>query len=234
VSQIVIDNTNVVSEQVRGVLTGKLTVALGGRQEVGVYGHVALDRGDVDLFGRRYTVDHAEVAFDGSLDPMLDIRITRDFPEVTTITEIKGRLSKPDLDMRSEPATYSQAELLGFLLGGEPNAAPNTASAAEKVAQSGTSVVANTIGGYVRKALPFDIDVIRYESATATSSAAVTVGKWITHELFLAFRQRLETRPDQNTVEGSIEWWFRRSLMLEAVIGDRGVDGLDLLWRRRW
>jgi hypothetical protein len=27
---------------------------------------------------------------------------------------------------------------------------------------------------------------------------------------------------------------IRRRLMLQATIGDRGYDGADLLWRRRW
>ena len=44
----------------------------------------------------------------------------------------------------------------------------------------------------MKKALPVDIDVLAYESASATSSAAVTVGTWITHTLFLAYRQHLD------------------------------------------
>jgi hypothetical protein len=52
--------------------------------------------------------------------------------------------------------------------------------------------------------------------------------------LFLAYRQHLEARPDENTGEAELEYWIRRRLVLEAVSGDRGVSGLDLLWRRRW
>jgi hypothetical protein len=76
--------------------------------------------------------------------------------------------------------------------------------------------------------------VLRYESSTATSSAAVTVGTWLTHELFLAYRQHLEARTDENAGQAEIEYWLRRRLVLEGTIGDRGYDGLDLLWRRRW
>jgi autotransporter translocation and assembly factor TamB len=86
----------------------------------------------------------------------------------------------------------------------------------------------------MKKSLPVDIDVLRYECASATSSAAVLVGTWITHTLFLAYRQHLEARPDENTGEGEIEYWIRRRLVLEGTVGDRGYSGLDLLWRRRW
>lgn len=235
IAEIGLANTFVESEEVRGILGGRLRVTLGANSEVGVVGNVHLSRGVLELFGRRYVVDRAALHFDGSRDPVLDIRITHDFPEVTTVTEVRGRMTKPELTMTSDPAQYSQAELLGFLLGGEPGGDPEMApSATERVAGAGASFVGNKIGGYVKKALPVDVDVLRYEAATATSSAAVTVGTWITDSLFLAYRRHLEARPDENAGEGELEYWIRRRLVLEGVVGDRGVNGLDLLWRRRW
>lgn len=234
VANISVKNTHVESKEVRGEVVGKLTVSFDDH-EIGVVGNIALGSGDLDLFDRRYMIEKAALHFDGSTDPVLDVRITHDFPDVTTVTEIHGRMSKPELLMTSEPATFSQAELLGFLLGGEPNSDPSQApSARSKVEGAGASFVANQIGGYVKKALPVDVDVLRYESASATSSAAVLVGTWITHTLFLAYRQHLEARPDENAGEGEIEYWIRRRLVLEGTIGDRGYHGVDLLWRRRW
>jgi autotransporter translocation and assembly factor TamB len=223
------------SEEVRGLANGKLTISIGDNREVGIVGNISLSRAVLDLFSRRYDVDKAALHFDGSTDPVLDIRITHDFPEVTTITEVRGRMSKPQLTLSSEPSTYSQAELLGFLLGGEPGGDREAAqSASERVAGAGASFIGNQIGGYVKRALPIDIDVLRYEAATSTTSAAVTVGTWITDTLFLAYRQHLEARPDENTGEAELGWWIRRRLVLETRVGDRNVNSADLLWRRRW
>ena len=161
--------------------------------------------------------------------------MTYDFPDVTTITEVRGRLSKPELILRSSPATFSQGELLGFLLGGQPNGdAQQSQSTTERVAGTGTSVIANQLGGYVRGALPVDIDVLAYEAATASNSAAVTVGTWLTHELFVAFRQRLASRPDENASEGTVEYYLKPRLSVEATAGDRQYNSVDLLWRRHW
>jgi hypothetical protein len=235
VAYIQVRNVFVESEEVRGLVGGRLTVSVANNKEVGVVGNVALSRAVLDLFNRRYQVDKAALHFDGSPDPVLDVRITHDFPEVTTITEVRGRMSKPELRLSSEPGTYSQAELLGFLLGGEPGGDPDLApSASERVAGAGASFISNKIGGYVKDALPVDVDVLRYEAESSTSSAAITVGTWITDTLFLAYRRHLEARPDENAGEGELEYWIRRRLVLEAVVGDRGVNGLDLLWRRRW
>lgn len=234
VAKISVKNTHVESKEVRGEVAGKLSVAL-DNHEIGVVGSIALHKGDLDLFGRRYLIDRAALHFDGSTDPVLDVRISHDFPDVTTVTEVRGRMSKPELVMSSQPPTYSQAELLGFLLGGEPGGDPNMApSARERVEGAGASFITSQVSGYVKKALPVDVDVLRYESASATSSAAVLVGTWITNELFVAYRQHLEARPDENAGEGEIEYWIRRRLVLEGTIGDRGYHGIDLLWRRRW
>jgi len=164
---------------------------------------------------------------------VLDVRITHEFPEVTTVTEVHGRASKPELVMASDPGTYSQGQLLGFLLGGDPTGDPQAGAASDKVADAGASLIANKLGGYVRDALPIDIDVLRYESASASSSAAVTVGSWVSHSLFLAYRQRLGARPDENIGEGELEYWLSRRLVIEATAGNY-AQGVDLLWRKRY
>jgi hypothetical protein len=234
-ARITIRNVFVESNELRGLVGGNLRVQVGQDSEIGMIGQVRLTRGVLDLFNRRYQVDKAHVHFDGSLDPVVDVRIVHDFPEVTTITEVRGRSSDPELNLTSNPAQYSQAELLGFLLGGEPGGDPrNAPSATERVAGAGASFIGNKVGGYVKEALPIDIDVLRYEAASSTSSAAVTVGTWLTDSVFLAYRRRLEARPNENAGEGEIEYWIRRRLVLEGIAGDRGVNGVDLLWRRRW
>jgi translocation and assembly module TamB len=229
---ITLHDTNLESDELRGILRGKLAISIG--DGVGIVGDIDADRGDVDLFGQRYTVDRAAVHFDGSTDPLLDVSITHDFPDVTTTTIVQGRLSAPKLTMTSEPAVYSQGQLLGFLLGGEPNGDPEAGSARQTATDAGASLIGAKLGGYMRKALPVSLDVLRYESATASSSAAVLVGTWLTRTLFLAYRQHIDALPDENTGEGTLEYWLSRRLVLEGTVGDRNVDGIDLLWRRRW
>ena len=233
IANITLHSTNVKAEELRSVIHGKVTVSADA-EAVGIVGTIEADRADLDLFGRRYDVEQAAVHFDGSTDPLLDLRITHDFSEVSTITTVRGRLSKPELIMSSDPGIYSQGQLLGFLLGGEPGGDPNSGSVRDQATSVGSSFVANKLGGYVKKALPIDIDVLRYEAATASSGSAVTVGKWVTRSLFVAYRQHLESRIDENRSEGELEYWLTRRLSVEGVIGDRLYNGVDLLWRKRY
>ena len=64
--------------------------------------------------------------------------------------------------------------------------------------------------------------------------AAVTVGTWLTHALFLAYRQRLAARADENTGEGELEYWLSRRVVIEGTVGNHGYNGVDLLWRKRY
>lgn len=225
--------THIRSQELNSIIKGKLSLTA-DIESVGIFGTIEADRGDLDLLGRRYQVDRAALHFDGSVDPLLDLRIAHDFAEVTTITTVRGRLSKPELMMSSDPGTYSQGQLLGFLLGGEPSGDPAGTSARDKASDAGASFVSNKLSGYVKKALPVDIDVLRYEGANASRSAAVTIGTWLTKSLFLAYRRHLEARPDENAGEGQIEYWMSRRVSVEAVAGDRGYNGVDLLWRKRY
>jgi autotransporter translocation and assembly factor TamB len=231
VANVTLYPTHLKSDELRGIVKGKLSLTADG-EAVGIVGTIDAERGDLDLFGTRYQVERASVRFDGTIDPVIDVRISHDFPEVTTVTEVRGRLSKPELTMSSNPGTYSQGQLLGFLLGGEPTGEPN--SGRDVATSAGTSLVANKIGGYVKGALPIDLDVLRYEAATSTTSAAITVGTWLRENLFIAYRRRLEARPDENSGEGQLEYWLSRRVMVEATAGDRGYNGVDLLWRRRY
>lgn len=233
VANVVLHPTRVESDDLRSIVSGRLTVTTDG-SSIGIIGTIDADRGDLDLFGRRYRVDRATVSFDGSTDPLIDVRITHDFSDVTTITVVHGRLSKPELVMSSDPSTYSQGQLLGFLIGGEPHGDPTTGSLKDSASGAGSSLVAGKVATYLRKALPIDLDVLRYESATSTSSGSFTIGSWVTRRLFLGYRSRPAARQDENFGEAQVEYWLSRRVILEAAGGDRGYSGVDLLWRKRY
>ena len=233
IANVTISSTTIKSDELRGIIRGKVTVSADA-ESIGIVGTVQADRADLDLLGRRYQVEQAAVHFDGTMDPLLDLRIAHDFADVATITTVRGRLSKPELILSSDPGIYSQGQLLGFLLGGEPSGDPSSGSARDQATVVGASFVANKLGGYVKRALPVDLDVLRYEAATAGTSAAVTVGSWLTRSLFVAYRQHLEARVDENSSEGQVEYWLSRRISVEATAGDRGYNGIDLLWRKRY
>ena len=233
VATVDIQPAHVKSPEFRGDVGGALTVAVG--DGLSLDGALAATRADVDLFGRRYVVDRAAVHFDGSTDPVLDVALSYDFPDVTLYAKIGGRQSKPEIALTSSPASYTQDQLFGFFLGGAPGVELSKAAAAASAAAGAASSVVSAV---VNRLLPSEIsgDVqLRYETATATSSAAVVVGLWLTRWVFIAGRSRSSPLPVvENGSEGDLEWWLGGNWMFQGTFGDRSVGGMDLLWRHHW
>ncbi|MBA3464569.1 MAG: translocation/assembly module TamB domain-containing protein [Deltaproteobacteria bacterium] len=219
---------------VDAVAAGRVTLKVG--ETVGLDGQIFVERGSADLFGHRYRVELGQVMFDGTLNGILDLKLAHDFPDVTTFVRFSGRLNElanREPEFTSSPGIYTPGQLLGFFLGGEPGGDPSKQTR-EAAAGFGASFASSAIGKRLKKYLPLNLDVLRCDPGAGTSGASCTLGKWLTHKVFLSYKQRLESRYDQNTGEGSFEWHFKPSWVLEVTGGDRNYWGTDALWRRRW
>ncbi len=214
------------------VIDGQMVISVG--DGIGYDGSISARRGDIELLGRAYQVDHATFTFDGTLDPLLDLSLVHDFQDVSLTADVHGRASAPDLALSSDPSIYTPGQLLGFFLGGEPGGDPASASL-DAATGAGASVLSTKVGAEVRKHIPLvKLDVLSYEAGTSTTSGSVRAGIWINHKLFVQYRNRPEHRPDENGNEGDIEYYLPRNWLLQGVVGDQDVDGLDLLHRWRW
>jgi translocation and assembly module TamB len=233
VAKLRIASAEVRSKELRGEVRGKLALYRGS-DAVALEGNLRVSRGKVELFDRFWRLDRATVRFDGAFDPVLDIQLTHEFEQLTMFVEVRGRVSEPTLTLRSDPATYSEGQLFAFLLGGKPGSEDDRGDARATAAGAATGFLGKQVAGYVDDYLPVELDVLRYDAESAGSPASLTVGKWLTDRLFVAYRRNLEARPEQNSGQGELEYWFNRNVLAEGVAGDRGIHGLDLLWIRRW
>jgi hypothetical protein len=219
------------------VRNDRIEVALG--DGVGVSGAIVVDSADVDLLGRRYTVEPSTVVFDGTLDPVLDLHMSHAFPELTLKVDVSGHASQPKLQLSSDVSGYSNDALFAFLAGGEPTSDPNSPvrdPARAAVAGSVTRFATGMLGRQINKFLPVDVDTLSCEpdtSSTSSTAGVCTVGKQLSDRLFLAYRRRLQPRPDESADDVQIQYRLGGRALFEAT-GDRDHIGADLLWRQRW
>src|SRR5262249_7165315 len=126
---IQLDAANVVDSiglSVKGHLHHQRLEVLVG-DTLGVKRTLTIDDADVDILGRRYHVEPSHLRFGGTIDPELEVHLTRQLPELTLLkVDVQGRASDPKLQLSNEPNLYSPDQLLGFLLGGEPGGDPNS------------------------------------------------------------------------------------------------------------
>jgi len=198
-------------------------------------GTVLSDDGRVELFGRRYRLDRFRVGFAGNpAEPALDIRLSYDFSNFTMSIELSGTPDEPELTLSADPSIYDEPELLAFVLGAEPGAsADDTSTLQEQASAAAAGLLAAQVQSAVKDRLP--VDVLRLElSEDSATAAKVTVGKWLTRKLFLAFRHNFEAEDEENRQEVRVEYRLLRNLLLEGYFGDQNAAGIDLLWIRRF
>ena len=238
-ANVAIGPTQVDAENIRDVVSGHVTVGgslaitVGGG-ELDVHGKIEHQLGDVNVLGRVYQVDYATIAFDGGFaDPELNIRLSHEFTETTLYADITGLVSQRDLKLHSDSSIYTEGDLWGFFLGGEPGGDPSTASR-DAAAGAAASVFSTKAGMQLKKVLPIRIDVLSYEASTSSSSEAVRAGRWLGRKLYFEYRGHPEARPDENANEGAIEYYLPDNWFLQGTAGDRDIYGADLLHRWRW
>jgi len=221
--------------QVVGSATGKVEVSVG--ETVGLDGEIVVETGTLVITGHRYRVEQGQVAFDGTTDALIDVKLAHDFPDVTTYVQFAGRVSaidKLEPQFTSEPGIYSQGQLLGFFLGGAPGGDPSKQTA-EAAAGLGASIASTVLGKRLKKFVPLLARVqIGCKPGAGQSSASCTAGTWFTKRTYVTFEKRIDSRPDENSGEGKVEYYWKPNRALELTGGDRGYFGLDLLWRHRW
>jgi TamB, inner membrane protein subunit of TAM complex len=224
---------NSVGLSARATLRGEdLTVSVG--ETVGLRGNVTIDDADVDFLGRRYVLDPSQVDFDGTIDPELHITMTHQFPELRLSVGLGGRASHPEKPtFASEPTGYSQDQLFGFFVGGEPGGDPSSQTG-EAVKGAVAQSVSGMLGRQVNKVLPIKVDTLSCEPGTTATGPSCTVGKWLSQRLFLAYRQHLAALPGEDTNDLQFQYRLGPKVLIEGTGGDRGHAGADLLWRHRW
>jgi hypothetical protein len=223
-----------VQYQVRGDISGALVLSLGG-DDIGLDGAIDAARGDIELLGQRSQLDHGSVVFDGTLDPLLNIRVIRDLDDMTVTCEVGGRLSKPEVQFSSDASGYTQGDLLAFFVGGQPGGSRGEVGQAAASAAAGyaSSLVSKQINDKLLKRFKVKLD-FHYDPATSSSSDAIGFSYWINRNLYIEGRQHPEARPDENANEVVGEYHLWSNTMLDGDIGDRGYAGADLVHRWHW
>jgi hypothetical protein len=226
-------------QRAKATAAGKVRIAIG--DTVGMDGEILIDRGEAEILGRRYEIDLGQVGFDGTIDPLFDLKLMHEFETegVTTYVRFAGRLSEIDAlepEFTSDPGTYSQSQLFGFFLGGTPGADTGQ-EGQDALSAAGQAAASSVLGAFLRNTLTGNrIDVLRCDPETSTAGRSCMVGKYFgkRDQLFLGGVLRLAPRLDENQSELKLDYKFRGGIKFEVYGGDRAIFGADFLRRRRF
>jgi translocation and assembly module TamB len=213
------------------LVASKLRVLLrGGMTFIG--GSVETQRGFIQLFDRRYDVIRANVSFDESEpnNAKLDIKLSHEFQTTTLYVTVGGTLDKPTLELFADPGSYDKPQLLGILMGGDPDD-PDVGQA-QTYGEQATTAVSNALLGQLQGIvkLPVDKLSVTVGEGSDAQTTRFEVGKWITDSLFLGYIYRLNAPDDKNLNEAQIRIPHRPALAARGLLrrprGRRGGGDL--------
>jgi len=215
---------------------GRVRVSFG--ETIGMDGRIELERASADVFGHRYRLDEGEVVFDGTPDARFDLAMSTDLRDMTMLVRLAGRVSELDRlqpQLSSEPAIYSQGQLIGFFLGGTPTGDPSEQTR-DAVVGAGSSIASQRVARFIERGLsfvPLELPVPNCVPRLSDNAVVCTVGKWVTRDIFVWYDYQSERQLGDNTGAGKLEWHFRPRWTLETA-ADFDYVGADLTWRKRW
>jgi translocation and assembly module TamB len=190
-------------------------------------GRVRSVRGWYAFQGRRFTLEAGEVRFSGETppDPALAARARHRAGEYTIWATVGGTLSTPSLRLASDPS-LSEADVLAVLLFGRPASELGTG---EQVALHERAV--GLAAGYVMPEVRASVLETLHLDELDVSGEAVTVGRYLTDDVFLSLSQEFGATAGQTM---GVEYRLRRDTSVRLSTSTRGNSAVDLIWQKRY
>src|SRR5262249_38960590 len=160
----------------------------------------------------------------------LDIRITREITDAVIAVEVRGTTSKPKVSFASDPPIYTEPQIIGIVVSGDPGATRvSDRSLDQKVVGALSGIIVGKLKDQIAPGLPIDVLKVDVGDSGYTDlvSTRVEVGKYITEQIYVSYVHQfgalqLGTRR-LNANEASVEWRFKRHFEINTMFGDAGV-----------
>ena len=186
-------------------------------------------RGQFSFVGKTFVLQEGSISFDGGpdADPILDLSAAYEEDELTAIFRITGRGSQPEIELTSIPE-LPQDEVMARVLFGKstgnlsPVEAVQLASAVASLASGGSG---GGVLDFVRSSL--GVDVLRLGTGEDGQGANVSVGNYLTDEVYIGVEQG--TTPGSSRAKVEIE--LLPGITLETEANEKAEGRVGVKWK---
>lgn len=203
----------------------------GSAHEPVITGRLSVVRGHYSFLGKRFSLEKANLSFDGTVPPTpyLDVTGEAKADEMTVLLDVSGPISAPEMSLTSNPA-LPEDEVLSHLLFGQ-NVAEITAMQAVQLAYAVRTLSGSGSGwdimGSARNLLGVDQLEIK-KSGEESSEVSIGAGKYLTERVYLEVEQGL----GPGNPKGTVEVELTPNITLETQVGGDSDPGIGIRWKR--
>ena len=209
-------------------LEGSMTIAVQGADKVTAQGEISVAEGTYSAYGVGLRIERGKVLFPGGpIDqPALDVLAVRTIGEIKAGIHLSGPLQSPTAKPYSEPA-MPDTDVISYIVLGRPLEGGSGSNAgllmlaANNLLSKGESTMFQD-----RMERFFGLDVVDIEGGqTQEEGARITVGKYLSPELYVAYGRSM--------VSGSSEVRIRYDIFtnwqIESSVGQE--SSIDLFYK---
>ncbi|MBV8496851.1 MAG: translocation/assembly module TamB domain-containing protein, partial [Gammaproteobacteria bacterium] len=174
------DKVNLDAMGLAARLAGNVTVSSGYDAITRGSGELSVAEGTYTAYARKLDIERGRLIFSGGAidDPGIDVRATKEFPDVKAGINVRGTLLQPHISFFSDPP-LPQAQIVSLILaGGSFQSAQNQSSAA---LGQGAALLAAQLGS--RVGIP-DVSV---ETDPIANETSLVLGRYLSPRLYVSY-----------------------------------------------
>lgn len=205
-----------------------------------IFGALNVVRGQYSLLGRTFNIEKGTIQFQGGekLTPNLDIQANYVFRNAQRVEQeltvfVTGTTDSPEVKFNLDGSQISEGDALSYIMFGKSMNELSMDQQDNMAEKAAASIISSQLAGYLGEKL--DVDYIDIKADEGFDNATVTVGKYITNDLFVSYEQRLgETNDkDLSKYEVRLEYELFRFLFVE-LNNSSNDSGFDLIFRHEF
>jgi translocation and assembly module TamB len=209
-----------------------------------IVGSIAVNEGQIDFFGNRYSINRGEVNFynTAKIDPIIDMDLETTVRGITVDISFTGPLNKLNFSYRSDPPLQANDIIALLAVGRTPLAANPVASTQTNTNANYLSMGSNNL---LEQALTapasgrlqrfFGVSHLRLDpqlsDITSVPQARLSLEQQLSKEVTLTYITNV-TRTQEQIVR--VEWDLSRQWSVVALRDENGEFSLDVQYRRRF
>ncbi len=228
-------------------LTGNIKAIKEGVQ-TDLFGTLEVRRGHYVVYGKRLEVETGQIELTGGseINPILNVEVAYSFrdrdKQLRKLTlNVTGRAMQPEINFYLDGTRIEEKDGMAYLVFGrsmEELTQGEQSSVEYNMADLGKSLALGQLSGLVQGALQssLGLDVVDISGDDSWSTGNVTLGKYLTRNLFLSYsrdfsfdRKNKIAHPDEVILEYQIFKW----LYLQAI-SQGANNGFDLIIQKKW
>lgn len=206
-------------------------------------GSISINRGELQLFGNRYTVDRGDIHFLNpvKIEPTFDLNLSTRARATTVNVSFSGTPQRPKMGFSSDPPLQTSEIMALLAVGRDPSSNVNqslgTASAQSSFMQAGSSLLGQVATAQMSNRVQRFFGATRVKiDPTLTGvdnlpQARLTFEQQISRDITLTYIVNL-SRTQEQVVR--FQWDFSREWSAVAVRDPNGMFAVDFQFRKRF